>query len=147
MLKKSIASLVIGGALLGGAASAGAAYAATPSAATPPAGTTSQATSHPIRTWLQANRMEIRKAGIAISAKTIGITPTGLVSELRSGKSVAGVAAEHNVSAQTVIDAVVGAADAKVNQAVAAHNLTSTEANRIESMLPGRVAKVVNHTF
>jgi hypothetical protein len=145
VLKKTVASLVIGGALLGGAAaSAGTAYAAT---ATPSVSATSQASNHPLRSWLHANRKEIRKAAIAVSAQTIGVTPKDLVSELRSGKSMAGVAAEHGVSAQAVINALVGAADTKINQAVADHRLTSAQANKIEAALPGRVTKLVNRTF
>ncbi len=143
MLKKTIASLAIGGILVGGAATgAGSAYAATPST-----GATSQASStHPLRTWLRAHRKEIRRDAVVLSAKTIGVTPQELVTELRSGKSVATVAGEHNVSAQTVVNALVGAADAKVNQAVTDHKLTSDQASRIESALPGRVTKAVNRT-
>ena len=144
MLKKIIAAIVVGGALLVGVASTGTASATTPTvavSATAPAG------SHPLAAWLRTHRRQIRRAGIAISAKTIGVTPKELVTELRSGKSIAGVAGEHGVSAQTVIDAIVSAADTRVNQAVANNKLTSAEANKIESALPGYVAKAVNRTF
>jgi len=146
MLKKIIAPLVIGGALLGGVASAGTAYASTPAPAA-----TASATAHSgkqqLRSWLRAHRHEIRKDAAAVSAKTIGITPTQLVTELRSGKSVAGVAAEHNVSAQSVVNALVSAADAKINQAVTDHKLGSAAAAKIEAALPAYVTKAVNHTF
>ncbi len=144
MLKKTLASLAIGGIMVGGVAvGAGSASAATPSA-----GATTQATSgHPLRAWLRAHRKEIRKDAVVISAKTIGVTPQDLVSELRSGKSVATVAGEHNVSAQTVVNALVGAADARINQAVGDHKLTSAQASKIEGALPGLVTKAVNHTF
>jgi len=143
MLKKTIATLVVGGALLGGVASATTAYAAAP---TTTATASSSTASHPLRTWLKAHRKEIRKAGIELSAKTIGITPKALVTELKSGKSVAQVAGEHGVSAQTVVNALVGAADGKVDQAVTAGKLTSTEAAKIKAALPGYVTKAVNRT-
>jgi hypothetical protein len=145
MLKKTIATLVVGGALLGGVASAGTAYAAAPTAT---ATASSSTAGHPLRTWLKAHRKEIRKAGIDLSAKTIGdgVTPKALVTELRSGKSVAQVAGEHNVSAQTVVNALVGAADGKVDQAVTSGKLTSAEAAKIKAALPGYITKAVNRT-
>ena len=48
------------------------------------------------------------------------MTPQALRAELKSGKSVADVAGEHGVSAQTVVNALVGAADARIDKAVAA---------------------------
>jgi hypothetical protein len=143
MLKKTIATLVVGGALLGGVASAGTAYAAAPTAT---ATASSSTAGHPLRTWLKAHRKEIRKAGIDLSAKTIGVTPKALVTELRSGKSVAQVAGEHGVSAQTVVNALVGAADGKVDQAVTSGKLTSAEAAKIKAALPGYITKAVNRT-
>jgi hypothetical protein len=142
MLKKTIASLVVGGALLGGVASVGTAYAAAPTTAT----ASSTTAAHPLRTWLKAHRKEIRKAGIDISAKTIGVTPKALVTELRSGKSVAQVASEHNVSTQTVVNALVGAADGKVDQAVTNGKLTSAQAAKITAALPGYITKAVDRT-
>jgi len=144
VLKKIIASAVVGAALLVGIASTGAASAASPTAT---ASATAPTGSHPHAGWLRAHRREIRRAGIALSAKTIGVTPKDLVTELRSGKSIAGVAGEHNVSAQTVVNALVSAADADVNKAVASHQLTSAQGAKIEGKLPGYVTKVVNHTF
>jgi hypothetical protein len=147
MLKKAIAPIVIAGALLGAAASAGTAYAAPTSTASASASASAKASGHPLRAWLRAHKKAIRKDVVAISSKTIGVTPQDLVSELRSGKSIAGVAAEHNVSAQTVENALVGAADAKINQAVTNHKLTSAQASQIEAALPGLASKVVNRTF
>jgi hypothetical protein len=135
-LKKIVAPVVIGGVLLGGGiATTGAAYASTPAVATSS------------KAWVKAHRREIRKAGIAVSAKTIGVTPADLVTELRSGKSIAQVAAEHNVPSQTVVTALVNGADSKINQAVAANKLSSTLAKEIEGALPGYVTKAVNHVF
>ncbi len=145
MFKKTLASLAVGGILVGGAV--GAVGAGTASAATPAPAATSNTSSHPFKAWLKAHRKEIRQAFIATSAKAINITPQTLVAELHSGKSVAQVAGEHSVSAQTVINALVQAADGKISQAVSAHELTTAQGNKLESLVPGWAAKAVNHTF
>jgi hypothetical protein len=142
-VKKIIAPVTIAGALLvGGIASTGTAFAATPATA----GATASAakSGHPLAAWLRAHRRQIVKAGVAISAKTIGVSSKDLVSELRSGKSVAQVAAEHGVSTTTVVNALVGAADAKVNSEVASHNLTAAQGATIEAALPAAIAKAVD---
>ena len=66
------------------------------------------------------------------------------MTELKSGKSVAQVAGEHGVSTQTVVNALVGAADAKVDQAVTNQKLTSAEAAKIKAALPTYITKAVN---
>ncbi|HEX3980961.1 MAG TPA: hypothetical protein VHW93_07045 [Acidimicrobiales bacterium] len=144
-LKKVIAPVVVAGALLGGGiATTGAAYAGTPAAATSSTATTG---AHAVKAWVKAHRREIRKAGVAVSAKAIGVTPADLVTELRSGKSIAQVASEHNVSSQTVESALVKGADGKIDKAVSANKLNSTLADKIEAALPAYVAKAVNHVF
>jgi len=50
---------------------------------------------------------------IQVAAKTIGVSVADLQSAIKSGKSIAQVAAAHNVSAQTVIDAIVADLTAK----------------------------------
>jgi hypothetical protein len=142
VLKKIIAPVVIGGALLGGVATTGTAY-----AAAPPASTAAHAGKGQIKAWVRAHRKELRKAGLDLSAKTIGVTTQTLRADLKAGNSVAGVATQHNVNPQTVVSAVVTAADNQINQAVTDHHLTSTQASKIEAKLPGLVTKVVNHTF
>lgn len=146
MLKKLIAPVVIAGALLGGVATAGTAYASAPAPATVTASATAKV-AHPLRAWVRKHRRQIRRAGLAVSAKAIGVTPQALATELKSGKSIAQVADEHNVSSQSVVDALVDAADARVTQAVSNHKLTSAQASKIDAALPGYITKVVNHTF
>lgn len=139
--KKVIASCVIAGTLVGGVAAGTAAYASSPSA---PVAATAHTGSHPLRAWVLAHRRELRRDGVAISAKTIGISPQALVTELRSGKSIADVAGQHSVSAQTVVNALDSAADAKINQAVTNHKLTEAQAKTIEARLPARLTKAVD---
>ena len=143
MFKKFVAPVVIAGVLLGGAtaATAGVASAASPTTASAPAG------HHALKSWIRAHRRQIRQAALAVSAKSIGISPQALRAELKSGKSVAQVAGEHGVAAQTVIGALVAAADARIDQAVTNHKLSSDLATKIKDALPARVAKAVNHVF
>jgi urease alpha subunit len=144
VFKKFVAPVVIVGVLLGG----GATLAAGPaSAAAPTAAATAPAGHHALRAWLKAHRHQIRKDALAVSAKSIGVTPQALRAELKSGKSVATVAGEHGVSTQTVVTALVNAADARVDQAVKVGKLTSDQAAKIKAALPARVTKAVNHTF
>lgn len=72
MFKKFVAPVIIGGALLGAVATPGAADAATPAASTP---APSHVTKGQIKAWVRAHRKELRKAGLDISAQTIGIPP------------------------------------------------------------------------
>ena len=142
MLKrKIIAPVAIAGALLGGVAAGTAAYASAPSVT---ASAREQVGHHHLRAWVHAHRKQLRRDGVAISAKTIGISPEALVTELRSGKSIADVAGEHNVSAQTVVNALTYAADSRINRAVAGHTLTEVQAKKIEARLPTRLTKAVD---
>jgi lambda repressor-like predicted transcriptional regulator len=147
MFRKFIAPVLIGGAVLGGTlAVAGTASAATPAAAST-ATAPNDATKGQIKHWLRTHRREIRRAGVEISAKTIGITPQALVADLKAGNSIAGVATQHGVAVQTVENALVTAADGKVDQAVAAGMLSPAEGKVIEAKIPPYVAKGVNRTF
>jgi hypothetical protein len=147
MLKKLIAPAIAGGILVGSLAMGGAAYAATPAPTTAPAAHAAVKPAKPVHHWLRAHRKALRKAGIAISASTIGITPKALVAELKSGKSIAQVATEHNVTSDTVVGSVTKAADAKVAQLVTAHKLTQAQGGKIDAVLSARITKLVNHVF
>ncbi len=147
MRKRIIAPIVLSGALLAGATTVG--FASSASAATPSATVTVplRGVSDPVAKWARAHRHAIEKAVVTISAKSIGVTPQDLVSELKSGKSIADVATEHGGSGQTVGSALVTAGDAAINQAVTKDRLSSAQAAKIEAALPGYVTTLVNHTF
>ncbi|MEI7859961.1 MAG: hypothetical protein WCI26_09025 [Acidimicrobiales bacterium] len=153
MLQRRIASVILGGALLiglaGVAGSAGTAFAgvSAPTTTSAPAHTGAQVAKAQAHAWLKGHRKSIRKAAIAISATTIGISPLALVVELKSGKSIAQVATAHLVDPQLVVDALTAAAQVKVAHAVTAGKLSQSKADAINSGLPGRIAKVVNHVF
>lgn len=148
MLKKLLVPLAITGVLAAGGVSVGAAYAGTPAPVSAAhSGVTASGGRQHLRTWLRAHRREIRRHGVMVSAKAIGVTPQALVAELRSGHSIADVAAQHNVGLQTVIGALTTAVTAKVNAAVSDHKLTAAQAQAIESALPRYLTKAVNRIF
>jgi hypothetical protein len=144
VLKRIIAPIALSGAFLAGATSLGvasSAYASTPSLAIP------QSINPALKAWIRAHRRQIAQEVVTVSSTTIGVSSQDLVSELRSGKSIADVASENSVSAQTVVNALVNAADAEVNQAVTNQKLTSAQASKIEAALPGYATTLVNHVF
>ncbi len=148
-MKKMIAKVSVGLALSGIAGvglSAG--LASTAGAATPSAVSSSTTPArHPVRAWLRSHRRAVARHVVEISAKTIGITPQALASDLRSGQSIAEVAQAHNVAPQGVVNALVQAGDARVGRAVNDHKLTQAQGSKIEAALPGAVTKVVNHVY
>jgi hypothetical protein len=89
-------------------------------------------------------RRLLRGAG-GVVTQTIGIDRKTLREGLRSGKTVAQIATDHNVSPQTVIDALVAAANKKIDAAVQAGKLDPDRAARIEQRLPARITKLVNN--
>ena len=144
-MKRLIATVAVGGAVVMGAATvgiAGAAYASTPTAAV-----TALHNSGTVATWVRTHHNAIRRAVVTISANSIGVTPQDLVSELHSGKSIAEIAGEHSVPVQNVVNALVNAAQARIDQAEQHGRLNSTTASKMTAALPRYATKLVNHTF
>ncbi len=135
-MKKLIAAVTTAGLLIVG--TAGVAAAADSPTTKAPAGA---AQGHPA---LRRHRV---KAALKLAATTIGIEPKALAQELKDGKSVADVAKSHNVDPQKVIDAIVAAANKKVDEAVSAGKIDADTAATIKERLPDRVAKLVNGTL
>jgi hypothetical protein len=88
----------------------------------------------------------IVKDMVDVAANTIGVQPSDLANELKNGKSVADVAKDHSVDPQTVVQAIVDAGNAKVDQAVTNGKITSTQGDKIKSHLSDAATKFVNHT-
>jgi hypothetical protein len=91
-----------------------------------------------------ARRQHIRRQAAVLAAKTIGVTPADLRTELRSGKTIAAIATEHGVAAQTVITAIETAGQAKIDAAQAAHKITPERAARLKTRLDRAVPRIVN---
>ena len=86
------------------------------------------------------------KADFAKVAETIGITTDELESALRSGQSIAEVAAANGKTAQDVIDVLVADATAKIDAKVASGDLSAERAAELKSNLTERITALVNHT-
>ena len=157
-MKKLIASLSIAAALGGGAfalnsispaSAAGSAAQSDPATesqagpdATAPAATASDTGRHGRR---HSRRARVLRGAVKVSADTIGIPPAELVAALQDGQSIAQVAEAHGVPTQTVIDALVNAGSAKVDEALAAGTITQPRADAIKARLPELADRIVHH--
>lgn len=80
----------------------------------------------------------------AVIADAIGITPAELHAELVAGKSIAQVAAEHNVDVDTVIDAMVAHITERLNTLVAEGRITQAQADARLATLRDHLTARVN---
>jgi len=91
-----------------------------------------------------ALRRRIRREAGVLAAKTIGINPADLRKELVSGKTIATIATDHDVSPQTVINTLVTAANKKIDAAVSAHKITAARGAKLEARVDKAIPKIVN---
>ena len=82
----------------------------------------------------------------SVVAKAIGITEAQLNTALGSGQTVAAVAKAHNVTVQTVIDALVADGKTEIAAAVKAGTMAQTQADKELANLTARVTDQVNGT-
>ncbi|MDQ1466959.1 MAG: hypothetical protein QOH10_1374, partial [Actinomycetota bacterium] len=85
--------------------------------------------------------------GLDAAAKAIGVSTDTLLTDLRSGKTIAQVAKSKGVATKTVIDAMLAAAKAEFDAQVKAGRLTAAQAARIEANLTQMITDQVNGTF
>jgi hypothetical protein len=83
----------------------------------------------------------------SVAAKAIGITESALTTELGTGKTIADVAKAHNVTVQTVIDALVADGKDELAAAVKAGTITQAQADAESANVLARVTAQVNGTF
>jgi hypothetical protein len=82
------------------------------------------------------------------AASYLGLAPADLASQLRSGKTLAQIAAAtQGRSVQGLVDALVGAEKKGLADAVAAKRLTQAQADAIANELPQRTSDFVNGAF
>jgi hypothetical protein len=84
-------------------------------------------------------------ADLSVAASTIGISEADLKAALESGQSIADVATAHSVDPQTVIDAMVADAQAKLADAVTNGDLTQEQADARSADLEQHITDLVNH--
>jgi polyhydroxyalkanoate synthesis regulator phasin len=90
-------------------------------------------------------RRQVERGIVVSSAKAIGIAPQGLASQLKSGKSIADVASEHNVSLDTVKSQITSDFQAKLDQLVQDGKITQTQADSAMQKLQANLDKILNH--
>lgn len=86
----------------------------------------------------------LRAGIVASSAKAIGVTPKDLVAELRTGKSIADVAGEHNVALDTVKAQIMSDAKAKLDALVQAKKLDQAREDALLAKLGAALDTVLN---
>lgn len=86
-------------------------------------------------------------AMLSAAADYLGLTSAELVSELRSGKSLADVAKAKGKSVDGLEQAMLNAAKAKLDAAVKAGRLTADEAKQILDRLQAKISDIVNGTL
>jgi len=79
-------------------------------------------------------------------ATTIGIDMTTLKTELGAGKSIATIAQENGVAAQTVIDALVAKSQTRIDKSVAAGKVSAEDAAAWQAKISERATNFVNNT-
>ena len=83
-------------------------------------------------------------AGLDAAATALGMDESALRDELRDGKTIADVANEKDVDLQAVIDALVAAANEKIDQAVADGRISSDRADDMKSRTKDMITAFVN---
>jgi polyhydroxyalkanoate synthesis regulator phasin len=78
-------------------------------------------------------------AEMAAAAAKLGMTTQDLMTELRSGKTLADVAKEKNVTADELKAAIITAVTAQIDQAVKDGKLTQTQAEQLKSKLDSQI--------
>jgi hypothetical protein len=82
------------------------------------------------------------QAVLDAAAQALGMTTADLTTELRSGKSLADVAQEKNVDANTVKQAMIDAAKAQVDQALQDGRLTEDQATQLKQRIDEAAASL-----
>ncbi|GGE01722.1 hypothetical protein [Paenibacillus nasutitermitis] len=86
------------------------------------------------------------KQDLSAIATALGVTADELRESVKGGKSIADLAAEKKVDAQTLIDAQKTAIIAQVNKELAAGNLTQEQADKQIASAAARAEDIVNGT-
>ena len=79
-----------------------------------------------------------------IAAETIGIERSALVDALADGQTIVEIAADNGINAGAVIDALVAAHEAKLDELVADGSITTEEAAERATEAADRIADLVN---
>jgi hypothetical protein len=92
------------------------------------------------------NRPLRNAAPLAAAARYLGLTDSQLFTQLRSGKTLAGLATAHGKSVSGLEQAITAAAKAELDKAVANKRITSAQEQKALSRLAARIRNVVSGT-
>jgi hypothetical protein len=134
------AVLSTGGVALAGATTGGGSSTSDHPAASTVAGGCHRHPGH--RARVHVRRLLHRAGGIV--AETIGIGRKELRQELRSGRTIAEIATGHGVDPRAVVDALVTAANQRIDRAAAAGRITAQRAAQIKERVPERITRLVD---
>jgi hypothetical protein len=81
-----------------------------------------------------------------VVATALGISTTQLQSEEAAGRTIAAIAAAHNVSVTTVINALAASENSEIDQQVASGRITAAQAAQMKANTTQRVTDEVNGT-
>ncbi|MGH9250191.1 MAG: hypothetical protein ACRD0W_11810 [Acidimicrobiales bacterium] len=85
---------------------------------------------------------------LEVAADTLGLTPEELRDALSAdGTTLADIAEEQDVETTTLVDALVAAADERIEQAVADGRLTQEQADELREAVPDRIAAAIDREF
>jgi Spy/CpxP family protein refolding chaperone len=90
------------------------------------------------------HRAGIRARGLEAAAKYLGLTDAQLLTQLRSGKSLAEIATAQHKSVSGLTSTLKADVKARLDKAVAAKMLTSTQEQKLLSRLDQRLNALVN---
>ena len=92
-----------------------------------------------------ANQQARRQEFLTVAAKAIGISTTDLETQLKSGKTLADVAKANNVDPNTVVVALVGDLNTKIDADVASGKLTAEQGTARKAEATQRITDMVNN--
>jgi hypothetical protein len=137
-IKKLVATMALAGAVTVG--TAGVAVAAD-------GGTTSTDPSAQTAKGHPGLRREVRRAAITVVTDRLGVSREDLRAALEGGQSISEYATSLGKDPQAVADALVNAANTKIDQLVTDGKLQQDRADTIKGKVPARVDKLMNRHF
>ena len=137
-IKKLVATMALAGAVTAG--TAGVAVAAD-GGTTPTDPSAQTAKGHP------GLRREVRRAAVKVVTDTLGVNREDLRAALKGGQSISEYATSLGKDPKTVSDALVSAANSKLDQLVADGKLQQDRADTIKGKVPARVNTLMNRHF
>lgn len=84
---------------------------------------------------------------ISIAAEKLGMTTTELVTELQSGKTIAAIAQEKNVTLDTIVEAMVAARTERLTEMVTNGQLTQEQADAMLAMMKANITTKLSEAW